>query len=144
MRETISETLTADHRRCDRLLALVEGGAGGKDWARIEAGVRDLVTALEAHFRFEEEDLFPQLEAAQPGAGGPTSVMRMEHAQMRQLLGDLVEAAGAKNAGDCLGLLETLHMLSQQHNAKEEAILYPMADEALGARASDLLTRLNG
>ena len=34
------------------------------------------------------------------------------------------------------------HLLVQQHNAKEENILYPMADQALGAAAERLVRRL--
>jgi iron-sulfur cluster repair protein YtfE (RIC family) len=32
-----------------------------------------------------------------------------------------------------LGASETLNMLMQQHNIKEENMLYPMADRAMGA-----------
>jgi iron-sulfur cluster repair protein YtfE (RIC family) len=99
---------------------------------------------MEDHFRFEEETLFPPLESASPMASGPTGVMRGEHLQMRRLLAELTEAARARDAGECLGLLETLHLVVQQHNAKEEAILYPMADRALGAVAADLAVRFPG
>lgn len=35
-------------------------------------------------------------------------------------------------------------MLVQQHNAKEEAILYPAADRMLGPRWEELRARLEG
>jgi hemerythrin-like domain-containing protein len=139
MSGVIAPSLTAEHRRCDRLLSVVERAAEAAEWERVPAEVRALAEATEAHFRLEEEGLFPALEAAAPAAGGPTSVMRMEHQQIRQMLDDLRAAAAARDKAECLGLLETLHLLVQQHNAKEEAILYPLADRTLGERADAIL-----
>jgi len=142
MTETIATTLTEDHRRCDRLLAGVERSAGQRDWERASADAVALEAAMERHFGFEEETLFPPLESAAAMAMGPTGVMRMEHRQIRALLAELRQAAEGRDAAECQGLLESLHMIIQQHNAKEEAILYPMADEALAAQAPSLLTQL--
>lgn len=142
MSESIAETLTEDHRRCDRLLALVESAADGGDWDRVSAEALEFDNATERHFAFEEEVLFPELEAAAPMAAGPTGVMRTEHRQIRQLLAELKEAVAARDADECLGVLGTLHLVSQQHNAKEEAILYRMADQVLGPRAGELLQQL--
>lgn len=142
MTEPFNDTLTQDHRRCDRLLALVERTTQGGDWAAIGKDTALFRDALERHFRFEEEVLFPALEDQLPMAAGPTGVMRMEHAQMREMLEDLAGAVTARSADDCLGILETLHLVTQQHNAKEEGILYPMADRALAPEATGLLARL--
>jgi hemerythrin-like domain-containing protein len=139
MPESIAETLTADHRHCDRLLALAESAAGTGNWDMATAEARGFERAMEHHFRFEEQTLFPSLEAAAPMATGPTGVMRMEHRQMRQMLGDLLAATEARDQDECLGLLDTLHLAIQQHNAKEEAILYPLADRSLASDAQDLL-----
>ncbi len=144
MPDSIAETLTADHRRCDHLLALVESVIDGGDWDLVASRVRDLGQAMEDHFLFEEETLFPLLEAAAPMASGPTGMMRGEHQQVRRLVTELAAAARTRDAGECLGLLETLHLVVQQHNAKEDAILYPMADQALGAVAADLAARFAG
>jgi hemerythrin-like domain-containing protein len=75
-------------------------------------------------------------------AAGPTGVMRMEHTQMRRMLDELGAALAARSVDDCLGILETLHLIAQQHNAKEEGILYPMADRTLATEATDLLAQL--
>lgn len=136
---SIAETLTADHRRCDRLLALLETVTNGGDWEGIAREAQGFVDAMEHHFRFEEETLFPPLEAAAPMASGPTGVMRMEHLQMRQMFSDLLGATAARDQAECLGVMETLHLTIQQHNAKEEAILYPLADRALGTQVATLL-----
>jgi hemerythrin-like domain-containing protein len=141
MTESFSHPLTDDHRRCDRLLALVESAAGSGDWAAVDPEARTFIAAVEHHFQFEEQVLFPALEGRSPMASGPTGVMRMEHTQMRRLLSDLADAVAGRAAEDCQGILETLHLIAQQHNAKEEGILYPMADRALAAEAAGLLAQ---
>ena len=140
MTDSIARYLTHDHHRCDRLLAACEAALSARASAAESAAA--LVDAMEHHFRMEEEVLFPELEDVNPMAGGPTGVMRMEHRQMRQLLADLTEAVGASDREAGLGIIETLHLLIQQHNAKEEAILYPLADLALpgGALTERMLT----
>jgi hemerythrin-like domain-containing protein len=72
-------------------------------------------------------------------SGGPTQVMRMEHEQMRALIADMAAAAAAGNAAAYLGASETLNMLMQQHNLKEENMLYPMSDRALAEEREAIL-----
>jgi hemerythrin-like domain-containing protein len=142
MTDTISAYMTADHRRCDRLLTNAESAVGRGEWGLVVQSVADLGKAMVRHFALEEEVLFPELEKVAPGAGGPASVMRIEHLQVRSLLTELDGAVEAEEPGEVLGNLETLLMLLQQHNAKEEAILYPLADRALAGAAEDLLERM--
>lgn len=59
-------------------------------------------------------------------------MMRMEHDQMRGLLDTLDAALRTKDAGRCLDLSDTLMVLVQQHNMKEEQVLYPMRDPGAG------------
>ena len=133
----ITHAYAADHQRCDRLLAEAEGVAAGRDWARIGVAAADLVAALERHFQFEEESLFPALTQAFAIAANPLEVMRSEHAQMRGLLADLRESIAGSDMDAYLGILETLHFVVQQHNYKEESVLYPMADGALRGRTDE-------
>jgi hemerythrin-like domain-containing protein len=142
MPATITETLTKDHRDCDRLLSAVSLRGRNTDWQQVAAETAAFVAAMERHFRFEEEVLFPPLEAVSPLSAGPTEMMRQQHAQIRALLADLGAAAGARAAEDFAGIDETLHLLIQQHNAKEEGILYPLADRALAAAGAALAARL--
>jgi hemerythrin-like domain-containing protein len=141
MAENFSDALSEDHRRCDQLLALVERATGTGDWGAVQREAEGFRAAMEHHFRFEEELLFPELEDRLPMASGPTGVMRGEHAQMRRMLEELAAAVAAHSADDCLGILETLHLVTQQHNAKEEGILYPMADRALGGETDGMLAQ---
>ena len=142
MADSISATMTADHRHCDHLLATFEERVAVKDWDRAVGDSQGLATALLDHFEREEQRLFPELLAVDPRATGPVRVMTLEHQQMRALLADLEGAIGKRAPDDCLGLVETLHFLIQQHNAKEEGILYPLADQGLTSRADGLLDQL--
>lgn len=139
MTATFAPTLTDDHRYCDHLLALVEQAIDAGDWASAQSGAASFRAAVERHFQYEEEVFFPALEARAPMATGPTRVMRMEHTQIRYMLADLVTAISAQAADDCRGVIETLHLVTQQHNGKEEAILYPLADQVLLEDATGLL-----
>ncbi|WPL17453.1 hypothetical protein Thiowin_02467 [Thiorhodovibrio winogradskyi] len=135
-------TLTADHRRCDQLLAQVETAIQAADCPLASGATEAFCTATEGHFRFEEETLFPPLEAVMPGATGPTAVMRQEHQLIRGLMGDLRTAVAAQDCDDSLGVISTLHMVLQQHNIKEEGVLYPAADRNLADRVEQLLASL--
>jgi iron-sulfur cluster repair protein YtfE (RIC family) len=135
MTSAITDSFTDDHRRCDQLLAETEARVGAKDWLAAGLAVRDLGAALERHFALEEETLFPALAQVFKVAEQPIEIMVAEHTQMRSLLADLDAAAVDRDQAGLLGILETLHFLIQQHNFKEEGVLYPMADGALPTRA---------
>ena len=142
MAQVLLRALTDDHRRCDSLLAAAETATTGKDWDAIVEEIEVVREAVERHFQFEERVLFPQLEARVPMAAGPAGVMRMEHQQIRQLMAELANAAQVQDKDTCVGTFETLHMMTQQHNAKEESILYPMADNALQGQAESMAAAL--
>jgi len=74
---------------------------------------------------------------------GPTQMMRSEHSQMRQLFDDMAQALEQKNKDQYLGTAETLMMLMQQHNMKEEQMLYPMTEQVLGGDAAAVLDRID-
>lgn len=137
---SISQFLTEDHRHCDALFADAESAAadGQMETARLLAG--QFLRAMETHFDMEESVLFPAFEDATGMVMGPTQVMRSEHHQMRDVFAQMRQAAEDGNADLFLGLSETLLMLMQQHNLKEEQMLYRMADTALEASNSAIIS----
>ena len=142
MPSVITDSFTTDHHRCDLLLAEAERTLAGRDWQSISAAVASLVTAMEHNFRLEEGVLFPELAQVFRVAANPIEVMRGEHAQMRALFADLEQAVAERDQTTGRGVLETLHFLVQQHNYKEEAVLYPMADGALPGRGVAIAEQL--
>ncbi|MEW6253979.1 MAG: hemerythrin domain-containing protein, partial [Planctomycetota bacterium] len=87
--------------------------------------------------------LFPAFEERTGMRAGPTQVMRMEHAQMRELIDAMAQAVDAGDAERFLGLSETLNVLMQQHNLKEENMLYPMSDRTLGEERERVLDAMD-
>jgi iron-sulfur cluster repair protein YtfE (RIC family) len=140
---TFSKYLGDDHARCDELFAVAEQAADAHDNHAADAHAR-FVEAMEHHLRLEEEILFPAFEAATGSSMGPTAVMRHEHVQMRELFELMGEALAEGRFEDYLGAAETLLILMQQHNAKEEQMLYPMTDRMLAAQRPELLARMQG
>ena len=141
-----TQVLPEHHRHCDNLFVAAEASAQRADWAAAAPAFERFHAQMNAHFEAEEALLFPAFEAATGSRGGPTEMMRYEHEQMRALLAQLAAACAARDAEAYAGVAETLLMLMQQHNMKEENILYPMCDQALGAQveqlAGELSTRL--
>ena len=91
---------------------------------------------MERHLGVEEQELFPAFEEETGILTGPTEMMRMEHEQMRTLFAEMKEAMEQQNSDDYLGAAETLLIMMQQHNMKEEQILYSMMDQRLPEDAS--------
>ena len=137
MSETISSYLTQDHRACDEEFANMENAVASEDWAKSEELFNKFSTDLEHHFTMEETIMFPAFEQRTGmTGGGPTQMMRMEHEQMRSVLTQLNTALNNKDKNNFFGVSESLMMLMQQHNMKEEQMLYAMADSHLAGDAS--------
>lgn len=139
---TIVDFLGSDHRVCDDLFASAEVAVAQNNWDSACSLFERFQAAMAHHLAMEETVLFPAFEARTGNNTGPTQVMRMEHAQMRGLLQDMAGAAADANHGRYLGLSETLNMLMQQHNLKEENMLYPMSDQVLGGERGNLLSAM--
>lgn len=139
----ISQIMPNHHKHCDQLFVAAEDAVQRGDWSAADTAVARFEAQMAAHFAAEEEVLFPAFEEATGMTGGPTEMMRYEHEQMRGLLSQLDAARAARDADSYGGVAETLLTLLQQHNMKEENILYPMCDQALEAVAGKIGARLS-
>ena len=139
---TIRSYMTDDHRHCDDLFAEAEQAVGKGNLDLAQATFGHFRSAVLAHFNTEEKTLFPTFEAKTGMTMGPTQVMRMEHVQMRALMDEAADALKAGKTEDYLGLADTLLIMVQQHNMKEENMLYPMCDQHLSAELPAILERL--
>ncbi|GAB4346208.1 MAG: hemerythrin domain-containing protein [Gammaproteobacteria bacterium] len=136
----ISQYMTEDHRSCDGHFAAAEEAVNDQQWEEANQRFARFEAAMERHLGMEENILFPEFERVTGNTMGPTQMMRMEHGQMRDLIQQMRVALASQDADTYLGVSETLLVMMQQHNVKEEQILYPMTDQALGD--SDVLNRL--
>ena len=140
----INDYLTKDHRHCDELFAQAEALACEGNHQVAEQKFNHFSHAMEQHFHFEENRLFPKIEQVSGNPNGPTNVMRMEHEQIRTQMQGM---ALLLQSGECEGFLDhcdSLLILMQQHNLKEESILYPMADQLLRSEAEQLINEVKG
>lgn len=142
MSETISSFLTKDHRDCDEVFAQMENEVASENWAQANKKFQEFNSDLEHHFNMEEQVMFPAFEQKTGMMGGPTAMMRMEHEQMRNVVSQMKKDLDEKNKNHFFGLSESLMMIIQQHNMKEEQMLYAMADNHLGASSAEVVQQM--
>jgi hemerythrin-like domain-containing protein len=136
----ISEYLTAEHKACDNFFSDLEQAVANRNWDEAEKQFKLFRDDTEGHFQKEEKVLFTALDEMMGMSGeGPTSMMKMEHNQMRQGMMQMEDDIQKKDADHFLGLSETFNMLIQQHNMKEEQIIYTMSDQHLGDRSDQMI-----
>ncbi|SHK27485.1 hemerythrin domain-containing protein [Thermocrinis minervae] len=128
---SITEYLTEEHRECDRIFAEAEGYVKEERWEEAQKSFATFKEETLKHFMREEDVLFPLFEARTGIIHGPTQVMRMEHAQARDLIERMEKALQERDKKSFFSIADTLMILIQQHNMKEEQILYPMCDQHL-------------
>lgn len=137
---TVNEALSWDHDRLDDLESRAFKARERGDFTEAMALYSIFAFGLRRHIRFEEELLFPAFEAKAgfPTDMGPTAVMRDEH---REILADLdrIEQAIGDGAAPLDSLRHGLHLVLGNHNLKEEHVVYPMTDQALGEQDGDAL-----
>ncbi len=139
---TFTSFMGGDHHRCDQYFAAAESAVDSGDWQQAGTAHQQFIGAMQQHFAMEEELLFPAFEQASGNPAGPTTVMRHEHEQMRALFTEMDQALAQQDSDSYLGASETLLILMQQHNAKEEQILYPMSERLLAERQETLLAEM--
>lgn len=126
-----AEKLADYHRRCDALFAAARQAAGDADWAALGARVGALGEAVLAHFRYEEEHLFPLYEQSS-GAEGATEWLRAQHDDMRAALWLLGTLSAAGEPGRYRAELAALQDAFDAHAADEERRMYPLLERLPG------------
>jgi len=124
----LSNYLTHEHRSCDGLFSEAEQKIARREWEEAEKAFLKFADTTLTHFKKEEEELFPVFEKKTGSDEGPTRVMRFEHDQVRDLIGKMAASIEKEDRDACLSLAESMMILLQQHNMKEEQMLYAMCD----------------
>ncbi|QAU35352.1 hemerythrin domain-containing protein [Janthinobacterium sp. 17J80-10] len=140
---TVTDYMSTDHKHCDDVFAALENSVRSGQWDLAAETFKEFTEAMDVHFSMEEDVLFPAFEQATGSRAGPTAVMRDEHQELRGMLGQLGDALRLRDAIEFSGVADTLNIMLQQHNMKEEGILYPMADRMLAASRDVLLTEMS-
>lgn len=135
---TLSNELTREHHEIDDA---IETFIEKLDCGSLQRELlTDTLEALRRHIYLEEVFLFPPLREA--GIVMPIFVMMREHGQLWHTMGTLADLLADGNdtqrlRDTCTQLLNQL----QQHNSKEEPVIYPNADTDLPPQTSAELTR---
>jgi len=124
--------LADHHRHCHELFVAAAGAAGARDWEAMSSHVSALREALLAHFRYEEERIFPLYEEAS-GEEGATESLRAEHDDMRAALWGLATYLPADAPGRYCAEFGELRAAFDAHAADEEQRMYPVFERVLGA-----------
>ena len=138
----ISNFMRDEHRLCDEAFAKAEQAVSNSDFAGAFKHFEAFMIDTLKHFDKEEEILFPTFEEATGSSEGPTQVMKYEHNQVRGLLEQLKDAIDREDRERFFSVADTLMILLQQHNMKEEQMLYAMCDRVLAAQAGELVEKM--
>jgi len=141
---SIAQYLTPEHRECDNLFARAESAVASGDFEFAKEEFLAFADETLLHFKKEEEVLFPIFEEATGSKQGPTMVMIHEHNQVRGLFGKMAEAVENRDKDAYLSLAESMMILLQQHNMKEEQMLYGMSDAMFdAAKLEEIVSKMN-
>jgi hemerythrin-like domain-containing protein len=131
----LTETLTREHREID---AGIETFVSGLDSGRIDADQLTRATsALRRHIYLEETLLFPPIRKA--GMSMPLLVMAKEHGLLWRLMDHLDSLLVDQDVDGLRARAEELLLILEQHNHKEEPIVYPRSGSDLTAAEAQVL-----
>ncbi len=143
----VSDFMSKDHDRLDSIFSDFQK-SNGKDLGRTISLFLNFMKGLQRHIEWEEKILFPVFEEKNKiksnglQSSGPTAVMRMEHAQIKEFL-DIIQAMIENNNIDTADVESMLFDILKSHNEREEEILYPWIDSSLGeSEALEILKKL--
>ncbi len=138
---TILEFMSVDHYRLDNKIRMYSTEKL-VDIEQAESIFLFFKSELERHIIWEEDILFPIFER-KTGIkdGGPTSVMRMEHIQIKNHLQEIQKKLHAKKIQYPCEEEVALFKLLESHNQKEENILYPGIDNLTSEQEKDQMLK---
>lgn len=138
--ESITAWMQQDHVLIDGILERATAAAQAGDLAALEREATLFLQRLERHIDMEENLLFPAFEERTGmTAAGPSVQMRAEHQQMHGILAQMRDAMKTHDAAGYQRASRALFEILVPHNMKEEQMMYPMLDDAMGADGAALL-----
>lgn len=137
---SITSYMQQDHVLIDGIAARAVAAAQAGDWAGLEREGGEFLRRLHRHIEAEEEVLFPEFEQRTGmSAGGPSVQMRVEHEHMQPILARMQAAIDARDGEGYKAASRSLFDILVPHNLKEEQMMYPMLDQAVGQDAAAIL-----
>ena len=137
--DTICAYLKFDHQKCDELFDAVETAVSQRDWKAANEYFRPYDSMMRQHIRMEEKILIPAFLQAIPESHELIAILSTEHVQIQALIDRMWNAIRRFDAIDYALHAETLTLLLQHHALKEEDMLYPLLDRALGSNGTRIV-----
>lgn len=133
----LADTLTREHHEIDA--GIEEFSRALDDGTVSPEPLHRAFAALRRHIYLEEELLFPPIRRA--GLMMPLLVMTREHGELWRSMDALEELVGTVDSGPGPVLAACRELLAglDQHNSKEEPIIYPHAATDLSAEETAVL-----
>ncbi len=126
-----STTLADQHRRCDTFFGAARAAADAANWSLLATRMEKLREAVLAHFRHEEERIFPLYEETS-GEEGATEFLCAQHDDMRAALWVLATLSPEAQPQRYGAELAALQAAFDAHAAEEEQRMYPVFERMLG------------
>ena len=138
--QTINDFMMKDHQLIDGFLERAEQAAKAGDFAAHEREATEFLDRIAVHIDVEDRLLFAAFEERTGmKEAGPSVTMREEHREMEPIFDAMREAVAAKDAAKYLASAAQLVQILAPHNQKEETMMYPMIDDAMGPDVGALL-----
>ncbi|MFZ1888675.1 MAG: hemerythrin domain-containing protein [Candidatus Binataceae bacterium] len=139
--DSIAGFLGADHQRIEKIWLELQSAFQRHDFNAMHNRAGEFIAAMRRHLRMEEQILFPAIEdKTEMRTSGPTYAMRMEHREIERVLAGFAPLLTVQERWTAIqameGELTDPSALFRSHDAKEEMVLYPMADQLLGTDAA--------
>lgn len=140
---TIGKAFAEDHRRLEAELSGASSLIEAEDWPAASARFVRFREGIERHIEVEEQVLFPAVEN---GAEIPlTAILRKGHRDLKVFFDEVEDAILDRDQSEALRIISAMCALLERHDKKEEAELYPVAQERLGtAGAASISEALHG
>jgi regulator of cell morphogenesis and NO signaling len=113
----------------------IEADSGEETFGELISKVKEFKAALDPHSEREEGVLFPMMGAYIGTTSGPIAVMEYDHDQAKAKIHEFLEKADSSEAEgekkNLASLIKHAYYILTEHFAKEENVLFPMAERML-------------
>lgn len=137
--DTIVNILSRDHSHCDELLLQAELNMEKHRWELGLVMFRKFKQTLVRHLTVEETALFPALAEVMSASVPSINAMRVEHQKIMQVLRELDSAVGERDMDQFVGRAKALNLILQQHNCREEHMLYSISGQIPAAKKEQII-----
>ena len=135
--DKVTEILSREHQVILKQLARLEAALDPYAPEAVNEVLRFFDDGVALHRRKEEEILFPAIAEHFPPNVGPIACMLEDHRDEKKHLEELRVAVRSDNRSMAIGHARFILEFLRSHIAKEDNVLFPMAERILSAEARE-------